>query len=246
MRRVFVAGGLAGALALALVGIAVADGTPLAGSVGPGFVISLKDRQGATVTHLDAGAYTLTINDQSDSHNFHLQGPGGVDVATTVDEVATHAFAVNLSNGTYQFFCDAHPGTMKGSFTVGTGTTPPPPTPPPPTPPPTPPPAPTPTPTRSALTLSVTAKTITLKRAGSSAVVRKLAPAVYTVKVVDRSAKQNVHLVAAGVNRKTGIAFVGTVTWKLRLKAGTLTYRSDATKPKLKAGKVVVTAAATS
>jgi hypothetical protein len=245
MRRVLIAGGLAGALALALVGIAIAaiaDGTPLAGSVGPGFVISLKDRQGASVTHLDAGAYTLTINDQSENHNFHLQGPG-VDVSTTVDEIATHAFAVNLTNGTYQFFCDAHPGTMKGSFTVGTATTPPPP---PPTPPPTPPPGPTPTPTRSALTLSVTATTITLKRAGSSAVLRKLAPAVYTVKVVDRSAKQNVHLVGAGVNRKTGIAFVGTVTWKLNLKAGTLTYRSDAAKPKLKAGKVTVTASASS
>ena len=240
MRRVFVAGGLAGALALALVGIAIADGTPIAGSVGPGFAISLKDRTGANVNHLDAGSYTLTINDVSDIHNFHLQGPGGVDVSTSVDAVETRAFAVNLVDGTYQFFCDAHPSQMKGSFTVGTAATPPPPTPP--TPPPTPPPGPTPTPTRSSLTLTVTAKTVTLKRAGASSVVRQLAPAAYTVKVVDRSAKQNAHLVGAGVNRKTGIAFVGTVTWKVKLKAGTLVYRSDAAKPKLKPGKVAVTA----
>jgi len=246
MRRVLVAAALSCALALVLVGIAIADGTPLAGSVGPGFSITLKDRLGATVTHLDKGAYTLSITDQSAEHNFHLQGPG-TDVATTVDGTGTNAFAVNLVDGTYQFFCDAHPAQMKGSFTVGSVTTPPPSTPPPTTPPPTTPPPSTPPPatTPPKLTLTVTAKTVTLKRAGGSAV-RRLAPGVYSVKAVDRSAKQNAHLLGAGVNRKTGIAFTGTVTWKLKLKAGTLTYRSDAAKPKLRAGKIVVSASATS
>ena len=42
------------------------------------------------------------------------------------------------------------------------------------------------------------------------------------------------------MNRRTGIAFVGTVTWKVTLKVGTLAYRSDTVKPKLRAGKAIV------
>jgi len=222
-------------LGLAVVGGAGADGTPLNGSVGPGFAISLKDAASAPVTHLDPGAYSLTVTDLADSHNFHLQGPGAVDVSTPVDATATQTFSVNLVDGTYQFFCDAHPSQMKGSFTVGTAQAPPPPAP-----------SPTPTPTPPkpkpvALTLTATNASVTLKRAGASAV-RRLAPGVYTIKAVDRSARQNAHLIGAGVNKKTGIAFVGTVTWKVTLKTGTLGYRSDATKPKLTPGKVTVAA----
>ena len=39
---------------------------------------SLK-ANGADVTHLDAGSYSLSVDDKSDAHNFHLFGPGGVD-----------------------------------------------------------------------------------------------------------------------------------------------------------------------
>ena len=52
-------------------------GTTLNGSVGPGFDISLDGTDGLT-----AGSYTLVVNDQSAEHNFHLTGPGGVDVST--------------------------------------------------------------------------------------------------------------------------------------------------------------------
>ena len=55
-------------------------GTTLNGSVGPGFDISLDGTDGLT-----AGSYTLVVNDQSSSHNFHLTGPG-VDVSTDVSE----------------------------------------------------------------------------------------------------------------------------------------------------------------
>ena len=50
-------------------------GTTLNGSVGPGFDISLDGTDGLT-----AGNYTLVVDDQSSAHNFHLTGPGGVDV----------------------------------------------------------------------------------------------------------------------------------------------------------------------
>ena len=92
-----------------------------------------------------------------------------------------------------------------------------------------------------ALTLTTTNSAVTLKRAGASAV-RRLAPGVYTIKAIDRSTRQNAHLIGAGVNKKTGIAFVGTVTWKVTLKTGTLVYRSDAARPKLTPGKVTVAA----
>ena len=88
-------------------------GTTLNGSVGPGFDISLEGTDGLT-----AGSYTLVVNDQSDQHNFHLTGPGGVDVSTDVEETGEKSFDVELEAGEYTFVCDPHASQMKGSFTV--------------------------------------------------------------------------------------------------------------------------------
>ena len=88
-------------------------GTTLNGSVGPGFDISLDGTDGLT-----AGSYTLVVNDQSDQHNFHLTGPGGVDVSTDVEETGEKSFDVELEAGEYTFVCDPHASQMKGSFTV--------------------------------------------------------------------------------------------------------------------------------
>lgn len=229
MRSLAVVGGVFAALVLA--GVAGADGTPLKASVGPGFAISLKDAGGVPVVHLDPGAYSLEANDLGDNHSFHLTGPGGVDVGTTVEGIGQQTFAVTVVDGTYKFFCDAHPLQMKGSFTVGTATSPPPPSSPPPS---SPPPV-----VRTKLSLTVTDKAVTLRTA-AGAVARTLAAGAFSIKVVDRSKKQNAHVVGAGVNRKTGIVFVGTVTWKVTLKTGTLVYRSDTAKPKLRGGKATV------
>lgn len=49
-----------------------------------------------------------------------------------------------------------------------------------------------------------------------------------TLTVHDLSKKDNFHLQGPGVNKKTGVAFMGTVTWAVTLKAGAYTYRSDA------------------
>jgi plastocyanin len=90
------------------------DGTTLNGSVGPGFDISLDSTDG-----IAAGDYTLVVNDQSSAHNFHLTGPGGVDVATDVGAEGEESFAVTLEAGEYTFVCDPHASQMRGTFTVG-------------------------------------------------------------------------------------------------------------------------------
>ena len=64
-------------------------------------------------------------------------------------------------------------------------------------------------------------------------------PAVITVS--DLSAKDNFHLTGPGVNRATSKPGKAKVTWKVTLKPGTYTYRSDAS-PALK-GSFTVRAA---
>ncbi|MGN6798563.1 MAG: cupredoxin domain-containing protein [Gaiellaceae bacterium] len=96
---------------------AATDGT-LQATVGPGYSINLT-QNGVKVTHLDPGTYTIDVNDQADIHNFDLFGPG-VKQSTGVDTIGTATWTVTFTDGTYNYVCDAHPATMKGSFTVGT------------------------------------------------------------------------------------------------------------------------------
>ncbi len=99
----------------------------LAGIVGTGdaFVISLTDASGARVTSLPPGTYTLLVHDRSDIHDFHLSGPGDVDVATPVESHGDFTFTVTLVAGTYTYVCDPHDSTMKGTFKVGSASSPP-------------------------------------------------------------------------------------------------------------------------
>jgi plastocyanin len=87
-----------------------ATGT-LTGTVGPGFTISMDK------TTVPAGKYTLTVDDQASSHNFHLTG-AGVDVSTTVPEMGKKTFEITLTAGTYKFQCDPHAAQMNGTLTV--------------------------------------------------------------------------------------------------------------------------------
>lgn len=89
-------------------------GGTLTGSVGPGFDISLGGTDGLT-----AGDYTIRVSDLSSSHNFHLTGPGGVDVSTSVGDEGEETFEVTLEPGEYTFLCDPHAAQMRGTFTVG-------------------------------------------------------------------------------------------------------------------------------
>ena len=64
---------------------------------------------------------------------------------------------------------------------------------------------------------------ITLKTA-SGAKVTKLKAGSYTITVKDRSAIHNFALKGPGVTKDSGIMFVGTKTWTVRLKAGKYTF----------------------
>ncbi len=93
-----------------------AGGATLDGTVGPGFEIQLT-RDGEPVTTLTPGTYTLNVDDQADSHDFHLTGPG-VDVTTDVSFTGTKTFTITLEPGTYRFLCDPHASSMNGELTV--------------------------------------------------------------------------------------------------------------------------------
>ena len=176
----------------------------LTGVVGPGFNISLKNADGTAVRHLDAGAYTVSVSDQSAEHNFHLFGPG-VEQLTTVEGIETASWDIQITDGTYTFLCDAHPTQMKGSFTAGAVQPPPPPPP--------------------TLNGKVTAKTISLNYVGSK--VRGLVEGNYKLAVNDTAKTQNFHLTGPGVNRKTGVKSRSKVKWTVALIPGHYTYRSD-------------------
>ena len=203
------------ALPAAGAGATRADNPVLTGDVGANdsFAISLTGPTGSPVRNLDPGTYTLLVHDRSTIHNFHLFGPGGVNAATDVDAKGDFTFTVTLVAGTYNFDCDAHVSTMKGSFTVGAASAPTP--------------TPTPTPKATALRASVgPGGTIALGSSNGMPLSSVTAGAA-TIVVNDRSKKDNFHLAGPGVSRKTGVPFRGKVTWKLKLRAGKYTYRSD-------------------
>jgi hypothetical protein len=203
----------ASAVALVLAGPTSADNPMLVGSVGPGFTISLHDPAGAAVTRIDPGTYTLVVHDLADVHNFDLSGPG-VSAKTEIDFVGDQTFTVTFAEGVYSYVCDAHPGTMHGTLTVGN-----------------PPPPPTPVAKPKQLAARVgPGRTLSFPRI--------LAKGKYVITVRDQSAADNLHLKGSGVDRKTGVAFKGTVKWTLTLKAGTYRAWSDAHKTLTRTVKV--------
>ena len=190
-----------------------ADPIVLKGTVGPGFTITLKDAAGQTVSRVPAGDYRIDVQDLSDVHNFHLKGPG-VDQRTDVEAIGPQTWNVTLVDGAYTFLCDAHPATMKGVLNVGV--------------------APPPVPKPKRLNGRVgPGKTISL-RTTAGVLVRRLTAGAYRVTVRDATKVDNFHLLGAGVNKKTGVRFRGSVAWTVRFRAGrTYAVRSDA-HPKLR------------
>jgi hypothetical protein len=211
LRLILVAAAIAAGMTLP--GAAGAHGTvtqPLIASVGSAsspnnFVISLTDSTGAKVTHLDTGAYTITVHDYATLHNFHLTGPG-VDQSTGVESTGNDSWVVVITDGTYRFFCDAHP-TLRGSFTAGLVTTPPPP--------------------KKLVAQVGPRRTISLKTT-SGARVKQVKAGAYSIRVKDVTRSDNFHLIAPGANRRTGVKARTTVTWKVTLRAGSGSFRSDA------------------
>ena len=213
---------VAGIVVAAAAAVALAADGKLTGTVGPGFTIKLVGADGVPVQRLEPGTYEVAVDDRSPEHNFHLSGPG-VDVATPVDDVGAQTFTVTLRDGRYTFVCDPHAITMRGAFEVGAG---PPPAPPPPA------------ATRLIATVGPAA-TISLRTPAGTRV-RALKAGAYVVTVRDRTKLHNFHLSGAGVERKTGVAQVATVVWKLTLKRGTLVFSSDRSPAKLRGVVAVV------
>jgi hypothetical protein len=190
-----------------------ATATQLNVTVGPGFSIKVADAGGHTVSNLDPGDYTITVKNLSPAqeHNFHLTGPGGIDMSSDFNNV-TVTWNLTFVDGVYKYQCDAHAQEMHGSFRVGTAPPPPPP-----------PPAP------KKLTGKVgPAKAISLKKGASA--VKSLVAGKYKLAVSDLTKTDNFHLTGPGVNKKTGVAFKGKKSWTLTLKRGKYTFGSDATK----------------
>jgi plastocyanin len=190
-----------------------ATATQLNVTVGPGFSIKVADANGHTVSNLDPGDYTITVKNLSPTqeHNFHLTGPGGIDMASNFSNV-TETWNLTFVDGVYRYVCDAHRTIMHGSFRVGTAPPPPPPPPP-----------------AKKLTGKVgPAKAISLKKGANA--VKSLVAGKYKLAVSDLTKTDNFHLTGPGVNKKTGVAFKGSKSWTLTLKRGKYTFRSDATK----------------
>jgi plastocyanin len=197
----------------------------LIGTVGPGFSININHPDGTLVTQIDPGTYEIVVSDLAEEHNFHLSGPG-VDQATAVETTGNVTWTVTFVDGRYKVVCDPHSLQLHREFVVGT----------PPPPPPKPPVVPK-------LLATVGPKsTISLKSA-SGAALKKVKAGTYSITVRDRSKLHNFHLVGKGVNRKSGLAGTGTLTWKVKLSAGVLRYFSDKS-PKTVKGSVTVTPAA--
>ena len=174
--------------------------------VGDGFNISLKDANGAPVTHLDPGTYTIQVHDDSEIHDFHLFGPG-VNMATPVGDAVDVTWTVTFQDGTYKFQCDPHAGVMHGSFTVGNVATAPP---------------------ATKLNASVgPGHRIALRNSNGTRLTLLTGTTKVVIAVNDRSRADNFHLRGAGVNKATGVRFRGRVTWRLTLSPGAYVYRSD-------------------
>jgi plastocyanin len=93
-------------------------GGELDGEVGPGFTIEVS-QDGKDAETVQAGTYTLKVEDKSDQHNFHLIGPGVDETVTDVPFKGDKTVTVKLEQGTYTYQCDPHAANgMKGTFTV--------------------------------------------------------------------------------------------------------------------------------
>jgi hypothetical protein len=214
---------LAAVAAAVLVPAAIRAANPqLIGTVGPGFSIRLAHPDGTAVSQIDPGTYDVVVSDLSEEHNFHLSGPG-VNQSTVVGTESTVTWTVTFVEGRYSVVCDPHSIQMHQAFVVGS-----------------PPPPPPPKPATPKLLATVGPKnTISLKSA-SGATLKTVKAGTYSITVRDRSKLHNFHLVGKGINRKSGLAATGTLTWKIKFSTGALRFFSDKS-PKTVKGSVDVT-----
>lgn len=211
-------------------GDAGAANVQLRATVGPGFTITLRGADGQPVEDIAPGTYDIVVEDLSDEHNFHLTGPG-VNETTTVGETGTKTWTVTFAVGRYRYVCDPHASMMAGAFTVGGGGAA--------EPAPNPPAPRQPAVAAKRLTASVgPGFTIGLTLNGKRAT--RVPAGTYTITVRDRSDFHNFHLIGTRLNRRTSVPFVGTQTWKVTLRKGTVRFVCDPHAAQMK-GSVKVT-----
>ncbi len=219
--RGLVALAAAAAFVLAPAGAPSGSANPeLMATVGPSFFIRLTNPDGSLVTKIDPGTYDIVVRDRAVEHNFHLSGQG-VDRFTQVEELESVTWTVTFAEGRYRYECDPHSISMFGTFVVGN-------------PPPLPTPTPTPVPAAKKLLLTVGPTATIMLRDAAGKMLHGLTAGNYTIVVRDRSKVHNAHLVGKGVNRKSGLAATGTLTWKVKLSAGVLRFFSDRSPTKVK------------
>jgi plastocyanin len=66
---------------------------------------------------------------------------------------------------------------------------------------------------------------IEVQKAGKD--LKTIKAGTYRIKVEDKAAIHNFHLIGPGLNKKTGISFKGETTWTIKLKPGRYTYQCD-------------------
>ena len=66
---------------------------------------------------------------------------------------------------------------------------------------------------------------IEVKKAGKD--LKTIKAGTYRIKVEDKAAIHNFHLIGPGLNRKTSVSFKGETTWTIKLKPGRYTYQCD-------------------
>lgn len=111
----------AAVVTVAFAGLASAASHPtLVGVVGKNnaYKITLS-ANGKIATTLKAGTYTVVIHDDSQMHNYELDGPHGKSwTFTQVPFVGTKTFTLKLVPGTYKAYCSPHESVMFQHFTV--------------------------------------------------------------------------------------------------------------------------------
>ena len=91
----------------------------LKGTVGPSFTITLT-QNGKKVKSLKAGKYTFKVTDKATIHNFVLEKEHSKfeKELTDVSDTGTKTVTINLTKGTWKYYCEPHESTMNGTFTV--------------------------------------------------------------------------------------------------------------------------------
>ena len=83
------------------------------------YKISLNTSNGKVAKTLKAGTYTFVIHDDSNLHNYELDGPHGKSwTFTSVPFKGTKTMTLKLVAGAYKAYCSPHESVMFQHFNV--------------------------------------------------------------------------------------------------------------------------------